>query len=332
MDVSIDYLLLWHLNQHNWIELPGIGSFQAIHKLASINTSEKQIYPSTLHVSYSPLALKKTERMVQNISEHTGYSIESIEQSLAKLLNHLSSELRVRNLVQFEPFGKLLYTKQNDILHFESSNINLHQQFFGMNAIPLPVDENKKIPGFINIPNPTQVSENKSSFNRNLLYLIGLLWLLFIGLLLCPSKKPLEQNVLPAVIDSPKIQEPPITPIQEKKNDSIASPNTVIPETKPIEKKAEFRNEEVINTNNVKSLNSKIKSKKCIIIVGSFKEKKNADKLFHKIKKTKYKSYRETSNNFHRVGIQFDCMKYDLQTVLNSLKKKFSQDAWVLMW
>lgn len=303
--------------------------FKAERTQAHIDPIQNKIYPATLKVLFNPLAAKRTEEMVSNISNHTGYKIESIEQSLANLIYHLSSEIRVRNEVFFEPFGKLFYTKLNDVLQFETANKNLHQQFYNQKEYSLPADLTKKAAPFIQSTYTTNPNTSKS-FYRNLLVLTSLLWLLFLGLLLCPSKKPTEQKILPASIDS-----------QILHSDTIKEKLNSIPDTQQIQKNitadsststTELKNEEVIKESNIKKLDKKIRSKKCIIIVGSFKNKINAEKLIKKIKKHNYTSYLEKNGDFYRAGIKFDCMKKNLHLVHKDLKRNFAKDAWILKW
>ena len=69
-----------------------------------------------------------------------------------------------------------------------------------------------------------------------------------------------------------------------------------------------------------------------MIIIGSFENQKLSKKLIAKVKKDGYKVYTSTYKNYHRVGIQFDCKKKDLQEILNELKQKYHPESWVLRY
>ena len=111
--------------------------------------------------------------------------------------------------------------------------------------------------------------------------------------------------------------------MQNAKNDSIAA-------TKEINTK--LNNEEIIKENNLESLNKRIKNKKCIIIIGSFKNEKYANRIAKKVQKDGYMVYRGKHGEYNRVGIQFECMTKDLQIVLAELKSKYHPQSWVLKY
>ena len=83
---------------------------------------------------------------------------------------------------------------------------------------------------------------------------------------------------------------------------------------------------------NINEINQLIQNKPCVIIVGSFKKINNANRLAKTLTRKKYKVYREPYLDFHRVGVQFDCLKKDLQTVLSELKTTFNPDCWILKY
>ncbi len=321
--------MLWHLNKHLWIELPGFGHIKADKISAYIDANNSTIHPSKLKLQFTHLALQRTEEMVRNIHLHTGYSVESIEQSLANLLYHLSQELRVRNEVELQPFGKLFYTKTSNILQFKSTDKNIHQNFFGLGEYKLVSITTLPIPKTIitNTISPTSKSEEK--FNKNLLWLIAFLWLLFLGLMLCPAKKSSDSKIIPLTKDTAtKISQTPV----ESKNDSILLAKIETTITDSAKNNPQYKNEEEIKETNITKLTEEVKNKKCVIIVGSFTKKFNANRMIRRVKKNRFKSYTEMYGEYQRVGVEFDCMKKDLQTVLNELKTKFDQKAWVLKW
>ncbi|MEO6692260.1 MAG: SPOR domain-containing protein [Saprospiraceae bacterium] len=317
--------------------MPGIGYFHADKIAASINSDSTSISPTKLLLHFEPLAHQKTENMVDNIISETGYSRELIEQSIANLIYHFGTELRIRNEVQFEPLGKLYYSKTSNILQFEATKTNIHDQFFNLSELPLiPLQEintvllSKKTENIISKP----ISKN-TGINRNLIYLLVLLWLLFLGLLLCPAKNTTTvTTTLPSQPRKDTLSSQIISPAINPTIDSSIKSKAINIDTVPVKKAIpnDFKNETEIKDSNVVQLQSKVQNKKCVIIVGSFKKISNARKQIKQVKATKYKVYTENFGEFHRVGVQFDCMTNDLNKVLAQLKKKFSPDAWILKY
>lgn len=170
------------------MEIPGIGYFTGTETSAAIDPIKKHIQPSRLQVQFDHRAHQKTEEMVENIHTETGFAQEDLEQALARLVMHLGSELRVRKEVLFEPFGKLFYSKENNVLQFHPTDQNLHMRFFGLESIPL-LSTPEPIVATPIPEEPFRTSPPESKINRRLLWLLALLWLLFLSLLLCPANK-----------------------------------------------------------------------------------------------------------------------------------------------
>ncbi len=324
--------MLWHLNQFQWMELPGIGYFFADKINAKINLESSTISPSKLLLHYDHRAHQKTEELVEHLHTETGYEKESIEQALANLVYYLGNELKVRNEIIFEPFGKLYYTKGNNVLQFQPSNTNLHINFFGQEDYPLnplKIDKNESTSPTLLKPSSQVEKRIKPSHNRLLLTLLALLWLLFLGLLLCPAKKNNKSNN-----DSnlPKIDSPLVT-----SNSNDTSTHQVLNELdsnqlNPKDTSSSYQHEEKITSSKIDELNEKIEKKKCVIIVGSFKKSWNAKRQLLRIKKLGYSSYSEKFGEFQRTGVEFDCDHDQLNHMLEELKTKFAADSWILKY
>lgn len=71
-------------------------------------------------------------------------------------------------------------------------------------------------------------------------------------------------------------------------------------------------------------------SDECVIIVGSFKNHKNASKLQKLITKKGYQAYVADFNGFRRVGVKFDCKTQDPEAFKIEMRKKINKDAWLL--
>ncbi|MBK9734541.1 MAG: SPOR domain-containing protein [Saprospiraceae bacterium] len=80
-----------------------------------------------------------------------------------------------------------------------------------------------------------------------------------------------------------------------------------------------------------KNLSEETKADKtCVVIIGAFKQRSNADKMIKKITSQGYRTYRELKNGMNRVGISYDCVHNDPDMFKAKVKKQFNKDAWHL--
>ncbi|MBK8404588.1 MAG: SPOR domain-containing protein [Saprospiraceae bacterium] len=344
---EINYLLLWHLNRYKWIGVPGIGRFEGHEEKAYLDHQKGVIYPSKLKVSFTSGDQLDGEQMLENLQRESDYSMEALEESLGKLSFHLVTELKKSQQVVFEPYGILKQNESGEI-SFIPSQINLHDRFFGMEGKKLTplVHQFQALPE-VSVPVKPLPQKESNNF-KWLYYLLGILWIIFLFLLMCPQRKSIHQSPAKVIVDDPikkslETQRESIE-LKQKYQDSIAGIHAVVNDStnlnstiQPEEKssqgiKEEFNHETQILDHNIEELDGKIKGKQCVIIVGSFKVKANAEKLSRRVKNKNYNVYRESFGEFNRVGVKFDCLSKDLHTTLAELKKSFSPDSWILKY
>jgi len=73
-------------------------------------------------------------------------------------------------------------------------------------------------------------------------------------------------------------------------------------------------------------------NKSCIIIVGSFHRKSNADKMIKHLDKSGYKPYSEKYGKFYRTGVIFDCNKQSLFDFLQQFRQSINKGSWILKY
>lgn len=295
--------------------------------------------------------------MIQNIIEETGYTKTEIQNELDQLIAYISNKLENESTVDFSPFGFI--KNENDRIAFKAHSSNLHQDFFGMSGLNLkPIEQKYTKPENSYTAPIKPIIKNGFHEYRKLLWLLGALWMIFLGLLFWPSikscnkpKTSIKQNKteISGNRDSNEIKK--LQTIAQQRQDSL---NAILQaEAKLLEEKRiqdslqveeskiiktsektkdTFKQEQVIKEKDIPHLNQKIKNKKCVIIIGSFENQKLSKKLIAKVKQDGYKVYTSTYKNYHRVGIQFDCKKKDLQEILNELKQKYHPESWVLRY
>jgi hypothetical protein len=332
--LNIVYLLLCHLNRHEWFEIPGIGVFNGNKKSSYIDHIAKQIHPGRFDIDFNATNTFRAETMIQNMISETGFEQELLEEHLAALCQTIQLALKEHAEFNFLPFGTLNY--KNEQLVFSQSQHNIHQDFYNMgplSVVPLQLSKEQFVPiqPIVIVPKP-----KKSNNYISILLALGLLWLIFLIFLFWPGASKTDQsNQVVPVADSTGTQKDISDTFLQPINTTpgadtfVTLDSTVAPVADTLVK---LNNEVIIDSSNIKQLDSSIRFKPCIIIVGSFMKISNANRLAKKIRKQGYEVYRSEFGKFHRVGVRFNCFQNDLQQMLEELKKTYHPQAWVLQY
>ncbi len=70
--------------------------------------------------------------------------------------------------------------------------------------------------------------------------------------------------------------------------------------------------------------------KECVLVLGSFKNQNNANRLINKLKKQGYQHYTSFNAGFQRVGIVYNCGQEDPDDFKNKMRQKMENQAWNL--
>lgn len=327
---NILYLLLWHLNQFGWFEIPGLGRFTGTRQSAFIDHLKNTIHPGSIDLNFVESNSLESETMIRNMILETGYSQDLLEEHLANLCQTISESFSQSNQFDFIPFGKLY--KRSIGIHFDKSEINLNQDFYGKKPLPItPVFRPAGVMEFhreLNVPiqKPARKSELKA-----LLFALGLLWLIFLCLVFCPNKSTQNTASKQAIMNDTISQiQKEDTILNSSSSQDTGFQKSMTSETSDTTKG--LNTEVKIDSNNIKQLNDSIRYRPCVIIVGSFIKVSNANLLSGKIVKQGYALYRGSYGEFNRVGVQFNCFEKNLNEVLEELKKLYHPDSWVLKY
>ena len=69
----------------------------------------------------------------------------------------------------------------------------------------------------------------------------------------------------------------------------------------------------------------------CIIITGTFSQLSNAQTMLSSIESSGYNTYQSSDQPLIRVGLHFDCVDVDLDSMLLSVRENLSNKAWYLV-
>lgn len=326
---NILYLLWWHLNQYLWFKIPGIACFKAEARSSHVNHLEGQIYPGHLIIEIATEEDTDPFEMLDHLESDFGYARDEMREQLRALQLAASAQLEKQGHFQLIPFGDLSFEKGT--LVFKQSQLNIHREFYGTNPLPAQAVQKTYQPEPVLLTPPAYLELRKKKKSLNPLFVIlGLLWIIFLALLFWPDKNPTKAISIPLVEDSTELltaeDSAVLKSVLHHRDDSIISSNEDSTHVLADPDSQETN----ITPAVIDSLSQLVKYKSCIIIVGSFLNKSNADRLAQKIENLNYQLYRGVYGKFNRVGIQFDCKEKDLQQLMNELKQHFKEGAWVL--
>ncbi len=318
---DINYLLWWHVNRYGWLDLPGIGFFESEIRQARIDHLNGQIHPAELNLRLGTSTEGKADEMVSHVCVDTGLDRGQVEEQLGVLCRYLAENLKKNGWVEFDPYGKIERSGENQV--FRPSGFNAHERFAGLGPLPIaPVKlqyERTEVPMAPIKP----LQPRKASDLRWLYYLLAALWLIFLLLVLWPDRKKEKPASHPVPVLPDSLPDKP----SEDTTLVSATPDTAITAA---DSSSDFQNEVLVQDHNVAEIDQEVRGKTCVIIVGSFQRAQNADRMKKKVRRDGYEPYTEAYGSFTRVGIKFNCLDRDLQQVLAELKLKYHPQSWVL--
>lgn len=327
----ISYLIWWHLNHYHGFKLPGIASFKSEIENAHINHLESLIYPARLKLSMVPEDDTDPTAMVGHLHDAFGYDSEELNEQIKTLGQYLRVQLEKNGRIEWQPFGSLIM--EGTELKFIQSDINLLQDVYGAGPLPLePIQKVYSPSGISSAVNMDSIPKRKENSLKALWITLGILWLIFLALLFWPDhldgpvSTQNENNELGSQLNA----EDSLLLGSRIVRDSLEIPDASLNssgQTPVIDHEA---GETLIDSIKLDSISNAIQNKPCIIIVGSFLNPSNAQKLESKLEKLNYEVYRGSYKNFHRVGVKFNCMTRDLKSVLAELQQTIHPQAWVL--
>ncbi len=321
-------MLWWHLSRYHWFDIPGLGVFEADVQDSFIDHLGGSIHPSRLNLKFRASLVSQSNEMLDHLVREFGYPLDELQAKLTALSRVIEKTFQKGSSFVFEPFGTLIM--RPDGLQFESGLLNLHPHFFGLEPLPLQAIQRKYQGPVLELGSPVKPIPKKSSEMKILLVILGVLWFIFLCLILWPKKesKIVKSNLPANELESPLTGEDSaiLKSLKETPNEKPDT-NSAISNVQDSTPKIE---EVLIKKENVDSLNKSIRHRDCIIIVGSFTKLDNANRLSKELEKNHYTPYRGNYGRFHRVGVQFNCFDRNLAEVLAELKKIYHPDSWIL--
>jgi cell division septation protein DedD len=314
-------ILIQLLLRFERISFNGVGTLYLVRKSAAFENHRGLLSPPSEFLAFSD----EDDKRFELSTLAAGFRPEDIhfQQMTASLSKQLTELLSSEGRTDLSGIGTVIKTATGFM--FTPAAEKFDGQFWGLPVLDVsavPLNHKRNNSGESNpISKPVQplhFAEEKQSTGYFIWPLAAILLtiaLLSLRYLNCSPEK--NQNESAAVTQ--------IEPASDSvKGTTPADTSNESPET-PADSTDSSQKEAADDTLDVKAFDGE-----CIIIVGSFSRKSNADRMMKRVSEAGYKAYLGRNNGMVRVGMTFECNREDLTDSMKSMRGKFTKDAWYL--
>lgn len=288
------------------VSLRGVGTLKLVRNAANLIPIEQRLLPPSYQIhlqEYEDSPYNEQTYLDLYLANSKYNWADFNEYVLSSLINFGECEIEGVGLLQKDLSGQISFHPNQDFLN------RLNDGFPDILITPL-----KKIltPSNDGVGQVIPFSKEKKAFNYK--WILGIL-LLFI---LCFYVwRYLDYTYQLSISEEVEISaDPEILPTASDEVSMIESGAKSYDVGKDIEESVV--NNEVQNTIN------------CIIIVGSFKSNKNANRMLKKLSEMGYNTHSEKFGIFTRVGVTFDCQEDKLIDSIVSIRTRIEPKSWFL--
>lgn len=311
------------------VSVPSLGTFTLQYTEATFKNNKTLISPPSSKVVFTKDELS-APTLKARLSE-SGMSVEDASLTEQLLVSDYLMTFKNNTPFELDGFGTVI----NSV--FLTREIKYFNRYYGLSDIAIqsvaaPITHNEDYLYRLNL-------QSKNVSNAGLK---NFLWPLLIGLFVSVfilawffSEKNTTSNIDTAIV-AEKIEEPiaKITPIIDDtlmvEDNDEADINNDTTDQLETAKIAETTRKLEANPGKNETKSVEYSGNSCVVIVGSFKDSANANKLLKSITAKGYKTYTAQYNGLKRVGVTYDCQTSDPDSFKSKVKKVFNKDAWYL--
>jgi nucleoid DNA-binding protein/cell division septation protein DedD len=353
--MKIEKYLIELLKKHECVIVPNFGAFISHHVASVHHPSENKFYPPSKNISFNRLLTTNDGLLIQHIATATNTSYTEAQSKINALATEWNEALESNQNIILKGLGKLYKQLDNKIHFIPDITENLSLKAYGLVATKhIAIDRSAQEAIVKKVATPTisiKKSNNKKlelerrNKNRRRKYTYAILSCLILALgfsqLFFFTKAPVHMNeasfisfinthksnndklnsvfVSHSIVSLPKTKEiissttKVETPITENLVTNVPTTNNTVKETitPPIEN----------NTNTFQA--------GYYIVLGTFSEQKNANKLCSKISKEGKIAYRKRNANGSTLVAEFASANKEEASALLKSKQAEQADVWL---
>jgi cell division septation protein DedD len=339
------------LLKNECVTVPGFGAFITHYAPAQIFPAQNKLLPPSKTISFNRLLINNDGLLISSYSIQEAIGYQEAARTIEKQVNHWNRALENQQAIILEDIGKLIKTNDGKIDFIEGLTENISLQSYGLKTLyHLPI--NRSISAEKNIVLPTSIPsttakiqqqkrKRRASYRRNnAKYLLAGCVLAIIGLsqLLLFTDSPIQVSEA-NFINFNFVESAPAHLTEPKKARNYlaisAIDNSLLPResyAKPFKKIAQ---EPITTATSVSKVEQVVAQEAqplptgYYIILGCFKEQKNANKLCQKLMKEGKKIYKKTSNSgFTTIGEFVSSSQEESMKILKS-RQVTQPDIWL---
>lgn len=335
------------LYTHNSVIIPAFGGFTATYKPASIDHVQGVIFPPSKDLKFNRYLTVNDGLLVQYICEQKGWTREEAEQAIKNWVANMKTSLERREMLEIPQVGRL-YLDFEGNYRFLQDNTNYNRQSFGLpnveffpvtrtrnTATPQEAQAKSTATPILTLGNEQSKSKIISLwFQRNIPYIVAASFLVLAGTFFLISSQNDDQADT-AFIKPVSEERINIKPSYQP-GESTTIEETYIAETPSEESEAVVTNDDYLDTPPDEDIDTEGETvvpsqQEAIVVIGSFGNKKNIERLIKKIYAHGYEPFLKKEGSLTKVGVQFAYnTNADIEAKRKDVAKDFRVAAWVL--
>jgi cell division septation protein DedD len=328
--VNINDILKELIKLHDCVIFPNLGGFVGQYAPAKLNSHDLSYETPYKQILFNKNLVNNDGLLANAIAKKYNLSYDIAQEEISVLLIQIRKDLKLRKKFSFDGIG-ILY-EDKGILNFKQKSENLLIDSYGLK--PINMSDFTANSSEAKVLNINSVSSKKNI--KNLGMVAGVLILLFYSAWI-----PLKTDLLNG---NESFKYSDLNPFTFNKSESLTTKtksNTFLEkedlktekssEISFIKSKAKEKSKDVVLQPKNIAINNPIKVKSFEVIIGSFRNQKNAKKLIKTLQK-KSLNARELpfENNLFRVSVGKFSNRKNAIEYQKIVKKKLQFSSWVL--
>lgn len=346
------------LHEYECVVVPGFGGFVTNYRASEMDTSGKAIRPPTRDLDFVDKLTFNDGVLVRRLAEKNGRSYQEAIHSIEEYTKNCTKKLYKQQTIYVPKVGEIRADAKGNT-QFRAENTNFLADAFGLPELdlrPIRTVTTPQVPvKTATTPAPVVTSQTKnmakSSFNLfNILLLATILFAAYYVWDIYRNKRtaPQIEKKLPVYDDDEDLynynddrtQLDETDDIDYTTNTTVISSddeyidNESVEEIKTPQEPVETIQEEVVKPTRTPTTNTSptrsYGTQRYVIIVGSFADGGNANRMINECRRQGYETATSWSGSMKRVGVVVNCSKNQLNTKLRQVQNRFNPSAWVM--
>jgi nucleoid DNA-binding protein len=351
---------------HKRVVLEGLGVFETKAKKAQFDQVQGLVQPPGAELSFQHNKDLQDSVLKEYLVTEKGMTKEAADENIRTFVGETISQMDKKEIVSLPKIGRLYIDFEKNI-QFLPDKTNFSKETFGLPTLNFfPVLRNKEeaiaaIAATTNTPIPpspvntgSTTTDSSNWLTKVFPWLLGIALVIVLGIFYWYWKTNNTQGILEdpdkitemdgrvntspskqkAMTDSTAVQQED-TPVEQPKDEqSTIADETEVPEKKEAPPVVEKEKEKPTPQPDVQATKPVPPgSKECVIIVGGFASRDNAQRMIQEVTKAGYDAYSDTKGGLNRVGVSFYYKNdSEIEDKLKELKNQFNSSSWVLKY